>query len=213
MQKNLTVLFLLALFVMPGCAPSLIKKAPPDTSISSVGKDVLIFGRISWFENGEEKKRSITLKVMRAEDMKKGTIKVEKDGSFFALLPKGTYVVHQLDWWDPWDGPHWLVPKAAFRAADDQRAYYLGTLVVDIKAKRDMIGGLWVKGVGVGIEDEENEAMEAFRKRYSDQEIKVANALMVHDRSIPRIEELENKRVLLDVLRSLYFGVMPMLSP
>lgn len=212
MQKNLTVLFLLALFVMPGCAPRLIKKAPPDTSIASLGEDILVFGRISWFENGGEKKRFITLQALRAEDMKKGTIKVEKDGTFFAVLPKGTYIIHQLDWWDPWDGPHRLVPKVAFRAADDKRPYYLGTLVVDIKAKR-IIGWLLVKGWTIGVEDEENEAMEAFRKRYPDQEVKVAKALMVHDPSIPGIDKLENQSVLLDVLRSLYFGVMPMLSP
>lgn len=213
MYRKFILIPILFLFVLSGCSPQLINKASPDTSIASLNENILIFGRINWFENGEEKKRSITFKTLRAEDMKQGTIKVEKDGSYFALLPKGTYVVHQLVWRDPWDGMHWLVPKLAFQVADGYQAYYLGTLVVDIKAKRDIIGGLWLKGTTVALKDEENEAMEAFRNRYPGQEINVAKALMVHDRSIPGIEELENKRLFLDVLRSLYFGVMPMLAP
>ena len=145
--------------------------------------------------------------------MKQGTIKIEKDGSFFALLPKGTYIIYQLDWWDPWAGMHWLVPKIAFRVVDGgPQLYYLGTLSVDIKAKRDIIGGLRVKKVAIDIEDEEHKAMEVFHNRYPDQEIKVVKALMIHDPKIPGIEELENKRLLQDVLNSLYFGVMPMLT-
>lgn len=132
---------------------------------------------------------------------------------FFTLLPKGTYIIHRLDWFDPWDGQHWIVPKVAFQVADSQHSYYLGTLVVNIRAKRDIIGGLWVKGVTSYIEDEEDEAMEAFRKRYPDQEVKLAKALMIHDPSIPRMIGLESQRLLLDVLRSLHFGLIPTLFP
>ncbi|MEE9614528.1 MAG: hypothetical protein V3W31_06180 [Thermodesulfobacteriota bacterium] len=216
MQRKFIITLLIFLFALSGCAPSLIKKAPPDTNIASLGENVLVFGRIRWFDNEKEKERVTALQALRIEDMKKGTIKVERvgyDGRFFAVLPRGTYIVHQLDWFDIWDGPHWLVPKVAFQVADDQQAYYLGTLVINIRTKRNIIGGLRVKGWEINIEDEGNEMMEVFRKRYPDHEIKVAKALMVHDPSIPRIEELENKRVLLDVLRALSFGVMPMISP
>lgn len=50
--------------------------------------------------------------------------------------------------------------------------------------------------------------MEAFHKRYPHQELKVVKALMIHDPRIPRIEELESQRKMLDVLRSLPFGIM-----
>jgi hypothetical protein len=214
MQRKFILITLIFLLVLPGCAPRInVKKAPPGTTVLSSGEDVLIFGGIRWIENGKNKKRTIILRVLRAEDSKTGTIRVEKDGRFFTLLPRGTYIIHRFDWFDPWDGQHWIVPKVAFQVADSQHSYYLGVLVVNISAKRDIIGGLWVKGVTSYIEDEEDEAMEAFRKRYSDQEVKVAKALMIHDPSIPRMTDLESQRLLLDVLRSLHFGLIPTLSP
>lgn len=217
MKKQFILISLIFLFLLPGCM-GIVKEAPQDTLLAPSGEDVLVFGRIRWIQNGEERESysstfgwNISLQVLRAEDMKTGTIRVEKDGTFFALLPTGTYIIHRLDWRDPWDGPHWLVPKVAFKIAEDRQSYYLGTLVVDIRTKRDIIGGLWVKGFGVSIEDEEEGAMEAFRKRYTAQKVEVAKALMVHDPSIPRIAEQENQRLLLDILGSLQFGIMPMI--
>ena len=55
MQRRLTGLFVLALFVIPGCAPQLIKKVQPDAYIASLDENVMVFGHISGFENGEEK--------------------------------------------------------------------------------------------------------------------------------------------------------------
>jgi hypothetical protein len=126
MQRKFILRTLILLLVLPGCAPRInLKKAPPGTTVLSSGEDVLIFGGIRWIENGKNKKRTIILRVLRAEDSKTGTIRVEKDGRFFTLLPKGNYIIHRLDWFDPWDGQHWIVPKVAFQVADSQHSYYL----------------------------------------------------------------------------------------
>jgi hypothetical protein len=222
MQRKFILATLIFLLVLPGCAPRInVKKAPPGTTVLPPGEDVLIFGRIRWIENGEERKSCLSqiglsqlgfgfrvaLKVLRAEDMKTGTIEVEKDCRFFTLLPRGSYIIHRLDWSDSWGG-NWLVPRVAFQVAEGQHSYYLGTLGVNVKTKRNIFGDSILKGLEIYIEDEESEAMEAFHKRYPHQEVKVAKALMIHDSRIPRIEELENQRILLDILRWLPFGIM-----
>lgn len=225
MQRKLIIILLIFLFVLPGCAFRVpVKKVPPGTSLTSLKENVLVFGRVRWIQNEEEIKSfsrlgnittgfKIALQILRVEDMKTGSIfEVEKDGLFFALLPIGTYVIHRLDWGDFWGGGR-LVPKVAFQGSKGQHSYYLGTLVVDVKTKRNIFGDQIVKGLDIYIEDEEDKMMEAFRKRYPRQEIKVTKALMVHDPSIPRIDELENQYLLLKVIQSLQFGLMPTLYP
>jgi hypothetical protein len=215
MTRNFLIIALLVLSVLAACAPR-VRQAPPGASLSSLGEDVLAFGRIRWIQNFEERKTysnplgwNVSLKVVRIEDMKTGRIGVENDGRFFALLPKGTYIVRRIDWRDPWDGPHWLMTKLAFQVAPDHHAYYLGTVVVDIKTERDIIGGLHVKDWELSIEDEADGAMESLRTRHPGQEVEVAKSLIFSDPSIPDIDELTRQEMLLDeVLRSLQFGTM-----
>lgn len=189
MHRTSFLLSIIMMLILSGCASGAAKKAPPSTPLASLGDNALVFGNLKWFENDENKRRTISLGIMRAEDMKKGTIKVEKDGRFYAVVPKGTYIIHRIDWRDPWDGPHWFVPQVSFKIANNQHAYYVGTLVVEIETARDILGSLLIKGVTVHIEDEEGAAMEAFNIKYPNQEIEIAKTLMVHDTSIPRIED------------------------
>lgn len=228
MQRKFNLVLLIFLFVLSGCVPKVaIKKAPPDTSVIPSGEDVLIFGGIRWIENGEERKNflsfsgldvfkigfKISLQVLRVEDMKEGTIEVEKDGKFFVLLPKGTYIIHRLDWEDI--GRNWLVPKVAFKITEDPHSYYLGTLNIDIKTKRNFFGDPMVKELEIHIEDEEGKAREVYQKRYPQQDVQVAKALMIHNPSIPRIQELETQKTTLDAFRHLLGVVItsPPLSP
>jgi hypothetical protein len=188
-----------------------IKKAPPGTSLTSLEANVLIFGRIRRIENEEEVKDysgigdistgfRLGLQILRLEDMKTGTIsKVEKDGSFFALIPMGTYIIHRIDWGDAW-GTSRFIPQVAFQVPEGQHSYYLGTLVVNIKTDRNILGNYKIKGLYGYIEDEESEAMKAFHKRYPQSEVTVSKALMTHDQSIPSIDELESQRNLLNII-------------
>ena len=225
MLRKFIIISLIFLFALPGCVSRMtVKKVPPGSSLASLGENLLIFGRIRWIQNGEEIKSfsrmgdistgfRIAVQILRVEDMKTGAIfEVEKDGRFFALLPMGIYVIHRLDWADFW-GRGRLVPRVAFQVSEGQHSYYLGTLCVNVKTKRNIFGDQIVKGLDIYIEDEEGKAMEAFHKRYPHQEVKVAKALMVHDPSIPRIDELESQRILLDAILSLHFGLMPTLYP
>jgi len=205
MRRKFIAIPVIFLFALSGCA-NIAKQAPPGVTHLSSGEEALIFGRIRWIQNGEERESysDITLSVLRVEDMKKGSIAVERDGAFYGLLPKGTYVIHELNWRDSWSGPYWLVPKVAFKAEEDRHLYYLGTLVVDLRASRDIIGGLRIKEFAIHIEDEEDKARSAFRERYPNQDGEMFKALMVHDQHIPRIRELEVKKGLLDfILRTL----------
>lgn len=200
-MRSFIVISVTLLFTLSGCA-SIVKQAPPGVVLPSTGDEVLVFGRIMWIQNGEirESYSDIPLSILRAEDMKNGSIAVEKDGTFYALLPKGTYVIHEINWFDAWSGLHWIVPKVAFNTVGDRHIYYLGTLVVDLKATRDIRGGLRVKGFTIHIEDDEDNALVAFRERYPNQAGEVFKALMIHDPSIPTdAASLERKR-LLDLL-------------
>jgi hypothetical protein len=215
----ISLMFLLALF---GCVPRVtVQKAPPGISLASLGEGVLIFGRIRWIQNGEERHSfsglygdfNVDLRVLNVEDMKVSSIfEIEKDGRFFALLPKGTYIIHRLDWAEFW-GRGSLVPRVALQIAKPKYSYYLGTLTVNVTTKRNIFGDYFVKGLDIYIEDEEEEAMEIFRKRYPYQELNIVKALMVHDPSIPRLDELERGRKLAEVLQALQFGIMPMTYP
>lgn len=205
MLRKFIIISLIFLFVLAGCTPRMtIKKAPPNNSISLSGDSVLIFGRIRWTQNKEVRKSfsdfNVELRILRVEDMKTGTIlEVEKDGRFFAVLPKGSYVIHSLNWGDGW-GKGSLNPRVAFQVSESQHSYYLGSLVVNVKTKRNIFGDPIVKGWYLHIEDEESEAMKDFYKRYPQPEVKVAKTLMIHDPSIPIIDELVKKQILLEML-------------
>lgn len=163
MQRKFIIFLLIFSFALSGCAPRInVKKAPPGTTVLSSGEDALIFGRIRWIENGEERRSCssqfgfgfrVTLKVLRAEDNKTGTIEVEKDCRFFTLLPRGSYIIHGHDWSDSWGG-NWLVPRVAFQVAKGQHSYYLGTFGVNVKTKRNIFGDPILKGLEIYIGDE-----------------------------------------------------------
>jgi hypothetical protein len=198
-----------------------VKKAPPGTTVLSSGEEVLVFGRIRWIQNGEEIERlasmddifttrlKIALQIIRIEDKKTGILNIEKDGRFFAFLPSGNYIIHRIDWADFW-GRNWLVPKVAFGVEESQKCYYLGTLAVNVKTRRAIFGQPILKGFVVKIDDEEDEAMQNFDKRYSNLEWRVVKALMIHDLRIPRMIKLENQKRIFDVLLPLLFGIQIM---
>jgi hypothetical protein len=196
-----------------------VKRVVPGVPLELSGEEALVFGRIRWIENSKERETyhstpgwKISLKIIRADDMRRGTIKVEKDGRFSALIGKGTYVIHRLDWLDPWDGPQWIVPRVAFRIPENAKAYYIGTLVTEIETMREPMGGLRVEGTKMSVADEGAEALRALLKQHPDA-MDFARTLMVHDKRIPRIDALETERFMTDRLRSLHFGITPMFIP
>jgi hypothetical protein len=205
------ILFCLTLLTACASTPS------PDNTTSQIdlqsldGK-TLVYGRIRWLENGAEKNtgedarnQSISPKYLRIEDMEQGALTVEADGHFFWVLPEGTYMLHQIHWFDPWDGPHRINPSIAFYVPGEQEALCIGTLNVDILGKRDVIGGLWIKGRSITIDDE----CEDIYQQHINPELNQMTLLMAHNQGLPdRPEALENRDKLIDFIRAIIPGLM-----
>jgi hypothetical protein len=193
-----------------------IETAPLETTVASLGDSALVYGRIRWIENGEERTEykhsygwNIWPQFLRVDDMTKGALSVEVDGSFTWKMPRGAYLFHQIYWLDSWDGQHRLTPKVAFQIPVGANAYCLGTLVISIQGKRDFIGGLWLKGVKVKIEDDCEDREIQFRSLYRDRDLKLENSLMVFDPRMPkRPERLEEMDQFRDFIRAITPGLM-----
>lgn len=217
----LFVLLLVLFYLFSGCAANMEKGgqtaiSPSNTTAALLGNEALAYGRIKWIQNGEERTEykhsfgwNIWPKYLRLNDMVDGSLNVNEDGTFTWLLPKGVYIVHQIHWFDSWDGLHRFTPKVAFLVPDYANTYCLGTLVIDLRTKRDIIGGLWVKGIKIRIDDECVAMVHEFRSRYSDPDLHHAKSLMIFDPDVPdRPHELEGRDKAQDFIRNIIPGVM-----
>lgn len=215
MPKLLLTISILFMSLFTGCTsmPGTDEKAGHETlNLESLNGNALLYGRILWLENGEERYKdngsaysSISPRYLRIEDMKQGSLNIEPDGRFFWLLPKGTYLLHQIHWFDPWDGPHRVDPRVAFFVPAGDTALCIGTLTVDIKGKRDIIGGLWMKGRIVEIQDECSDMDSGI----IDSSVEKQILLMVHNEGLPdRPEKLEDRDQLMDFIRAIIPGLM-----
>jgi len=147
-------LFLAVALLLSACASTTDTTKPLERfTIDSLGDKTLVYGHIRMLENGEERYRdspstyaSISPRYLRLEDMEQGALTIEPDGRFFWVLPGGTYMLHQVNWFDNWDGPHRIDPRLAFYVPTAINALCIGSLTIDIQGKRDFIGGLWIKG-------------------------------------------------------------------
>lgn len=207
--------------LLTGCEGTLfttrqLGTAPPETSVASLGVEALAYGRVRWIENSQERTTyksalgwNIWPKYLRIEDMQSRLLGVETDGTFTWRLPRGIYILQQIHWFDAWAGPHRLLPQVAFQIPDGAHAYCLGTLVIDLKGKRDIIGGLWVKGWKIHIEDDCGHIASQFRSRYTDPDLRLAKSLMIYDPRIPdRPEQLEELDRVDDFIRAIMPGLM-----
>ena len=200
-------IMLFALAVAGCAAPA--PTPPVELSAASLGDDVLAFGRIRWFENGEEKIRDMDPHYLRVDDMQSGALAVDEAGGFTWKLPGGAYVLHQLYWRDPWSGPERLTPNVAFELPEKSSVVCLGTLVIEIAANRYFLGALWVEDVVIHVEDDCVELTSGMRAKYTDPSLTFAKSLMVFDPGMPpRPVDLEQRDRFRDFLRSILPGLM-----
>ena len=198
------------------CAGTAPRTGQAESPASGPEAGTIAFGRVRWINNGVERSEyktglgwNIWPHALRLEDGNARTLSVEKNGDFEWRLPVGTYLLHQLHWFDPWDGPHRLEPKVAYQLPNEGQAHCLGTLTIALTSKRDLIGGLWVQSFKVEIMDDCDQQSQAFAARVGNQDIKIRKALMVHGAEIPsRPDNLERKDRLYDILRTLIPGLM-----
>ena len=190
--------------------------AQSDITVASLKGDALVYGRIRWIENGKVRSKykhaygwNIWPQFLRLDDMEEGALSVEDDGTFTWKLPRGDYIFHQIYWFDSWDGRHRFTPKVAFHIPNGANAYCLGTFVINLKGKRDLIGGLWVKSVKIHIKDDCVSLDDQFRSRYRDPDLKIAKSLMIFDQHMPdRPNSLKEKDELQDFIRAITPGLM-----
>ena len=214
----------LAAILVAGCQSAALLEplgtlptVPFEITDKELGNDVLVFGRVRWIQNGQERDDyrsaygwNIWPEYYGLEDRRNGTLAVAEDGTFVWQLPGGTYLAYQLRWFDPWDGPHRLPLRLAFRAEKAQRAYCIGTIIVKLEAKRDLIGGLWIKDWDLVLDDTCATDQQWFARRYINLTLPVEQSFLVYDPAIPdSLEALERRDTIADILRALY----PLLSP
>lgn len=171
-----------------------IDRAPPDTTIQTLGSDVLVFGRLRWIDNGEERTDyrsawgwNVWLKFVQIEHLDFGVFVVEKDGQFTWRIPPGSYLLNRAGWRDPVNGLHWFLPLLRFDARRGEAdALCLGTLVIDPHSRKDALGGRYSGGIGIRVDDDCDRLAERFRSRYPGSEWRVGKSLLVFD---PQLRE------------------------
>lgn len=152
MQKNHNNLLLIIIIALLSACVSrqanLSEKIISPENVFSEEKS-LIFGEISWIENGKHKKIGSNIfefyikpSIVRLEDKKRTLCDVGENGIFSWALGPGTYVIDRIEYRDTWSGNYFFVPKVAFRITDAKQAYYIGTLKAEVETRRDLIGGL-----------------------------------------------------------------------
>lgn len=195
--------------------------APTTLTNTDLGEDVLVFGRIRWIQNGEERTEyksgygwNVWPQYFRVEDGQNGILGVSEDGTFTWHLPAGTYLAYQLKWFDSWDGWHRLPLRLAFQVPETHKAYCVGTFTVNLQATRDLIGGLWIKDWSVDLADSCAQDQQWFKSRYTGLSLPLEKSLLVYDPDIPdTIQALEKKDDIADILRAIYPLFLPVEMP
>ena len=207
----------LILLILPssGCYKSAgVKEVTPDDIKSLAPGEALIFGRVKMMDNGREKENYLSftdqldMMLVRVEDEQALSVRrVRADGTFLWRVPRGTYLLTRLRWWESrgWFPRH---PRIAFQAGTGAGAYYLGTLRIDAEIERSALS-VKLKQFSVGVADEYGRDAQLLTKQLPDFQGHVEKALMVHDSRLPAVTESEVKQsAVIDILRSLGFGLM-----
>lgn len=192
-----------------------IDKAAENTTAASLGQDILVYGRLRWLDNDEERTEyrstwgwNVWFPYFRTQDAQSGRFFVEEDGSFTWRIPKGSYLFYRIDFRDAWDGMHYVEPKVSFEATNSAQAICLGTLVINLKSRRDLIGKLWINGLQIRVDDECDALSTQFHAKYTDPSIVDAKSLMRFDPNMAIPAELQRRNQIGDLFRILTPGLM-----
>jgi hypothetical protein len=223
-MSKLLLLIFLSTTILVGCQSTslvdpigTITTAPPGITATDLNREVIVFGRIRWIQNGVERTDyknaygwNIWPQYFHIEDEANGTLGVDENGYFTWRLPKGTYIAYHLKWFDSWDGWHRLPLRLAFQVPEPQKAYCIGAIIVKLEAKRDLIGGLWIKHWAIELDDTCEDDLQWFQERYANLNIPIEKSLLIYDPSIPDdIYGLERKEERADIMRAIYPLFMP----
>ena len=65
---------------------------------------------------------------------------IDPGGHFVWSLPAGAYRIDRINYRDPWSGNYFVSPGVTFRAPENGRTYYVGTLRVEARTERGFLG-------------------------------------------------------------------------
>jgi hypothetical protein len=210
--RHLFATLLIAL-VLSGCASTAenIKQTGEWEKAKRQADSSLVVGRIQWIENGEEKaigsgmfSFSVRPGLLRLEDRSRHFGEVDEGGWFAWSLQPGTYVMHRINYRDPWSGNYFFVPKVAFRIPEAGKIYYVGTLRADFKSKRDLIGGL--SGMAsIKVLNELDEFPASTLQSMGAERGQLEMALMVHEGRLPAtIDTTPEYQLTIQLLNTLF---------
>jgi hypothetical protein len=200
MQGKSVILLALCFLALSACAPR-FSQVGPGKPIELSESEALVFGKIMFIENGEEKvpygawTRKPFPTVFGVESEKYYVApEVEKDGSFYWKVPRGTYIISKVEY------AYTVLPQVAFQAPPDAEAVYLGTLIIDVETKRIIAARHAEKINAISVVNEFDKAREALLSRNPGFPGRMEERLMVHDKSIPIDEGLLTRDLLRDII-------------
>jgi hypothetical protein len=217
MEKFCIGIFLSFLFLLlaSGCYKTVsVKEVTPESMESLAPGEALIFGRMRMIDNGKEKENYLSatdqldMMLVRIEDEQALAVKrIRPDGTFLWKVPRGTYLLTRLRWWE-FRGWFPMRPRIAFQVGTNAGAYYLGTLRINAEIERSALS-IKLKRFNVAVTDEYEQDAQLLTKQLPNFQGHVEKALMIHDSRIPAVTESEVKQsTVIDILRSLGFGLM-----
>ncbi len=212
--RHLIFYFLLPL-LLGGChtAPNLA--TVKDLNESLRHDSSLVFGRIQWVEDGEEKvigsglvTFSVAPQLLRIEDRKRILGEIDENGRFTWALEKGTYVINRLNYRDPWTGNYVLVPKIGFHVPENGKVYALGTLRAECNHKRNFLGSLAGAKAKFSVDNSTDADSADFRKRFAGANCEVVPSLFVHDNRLPQTFDTSADFALaMQILQAILIGI------
>ena len=200
MKTKLSILLLIGLLGL-GCCAARFTEVFPGKAVALSESEALVFGKIIFTENNEEKvpyglysQRPFPVAFQIESEKNFVGPEVEKDGSFYWIVPRGTYVVSSIKY------NFSIPPQVAFQVPSEAGAIYLGTLVIDVEV-RNLIAFRSVKKLNsITIMDEFEKAKETLKKRNPDFKTKIEKNLMLHDERIPIERSLYTQKSLSNIL-------------
>ena len=212
--RHLIVYFLLSL-ILGGCNTAQNLSSMKELDGSLQPDTSLVFGRLLWVEDGEEKvigsglvTFSVAPQLLRIEDGKRILGEIDENGRFTWALEKGMYVINRLNYRDPLTGNYFLVPKIGFRVPENGKAYGLGTLRVECNQKRNFLGSLAGAKVKFTVDNTTEADSADFRQRYPGTNSEVGPSLFVHDNRLPQtFDTSADFSLALQILQSILIGI------
>lgn len=196
--RGLMILVLLVPLI--GCIPLDVKKVKPHTALISPEKDeAFIFGRFILIDNGKQKERyrsftdNLNLMLVHLGNPERVTVEsVNEDGSFMWIVPRGYYLITRMRWCE-FKGYFPFYPQLAFHIDQESKAYYLGTIRIDLSTKRSALS-VKLNEFHVSVLDDYANDIQILRENLPEFSDMIKINLIVHDPRLPVTTKATRKR-------------------